>query len=160
MNKVEHEARYQQISLNSLSNQIFKNFVEWDMLSPKAGMIPVAKRIVSELFSRLSKEEVIKLADQVGKDIMSDLVLFMKNKIDLDSFLSWLELWLKKNSTAGFIHNVENNNIHTCIMRHDLGENWSLYHKIVLELIFKETLKIPVQINTTNSTLTFSFEGS
>ncbi len=91
---------------------------------------------------------------------MSDLVLFMKNKIDLNSFLSWLELWLKKNSTAGFNHNVEKNSIHTCIMRHDLGENWSLYHKIVLESVFKETLKIPIQINITNSTLSFSFEGS
>ena len=44
------------------------------------------------------------------------------------------------------------------MMRHDLGENWSLYHKTVLELIFKETLNIPMQINITNSTLTFSFE--
>ena len=106
MNKVEHEARHQQISLNSLSNQIFKNYIDWDMLSPKAGMIPVAKRVISELFGRLSKEEVAKLAQEVGKDIMNDLILFMKNKIDLNSFLSWLELWLKKNSSAGFSHHV------------------------------------------------------
>lgn len=158
MNKIEHEASHQQISLNSLSNQIFKNYIDWDMLSPKAGMIPVAKRVISELFGRLSKEEVAKLAQEVGKDIMNDLILFMKNKIDLNSFLSWLELWLKKNSSAGFSHHVEKNNTHTCMMRHDLGENWSLYHKTVLELIFKETLNIPVQINITNSTLTFSFE--
>jgi len=105
------------------------------MLSPKAGMIPVAKRVISELFGRLSKEEVAKLAQEVGKDIMNDLILFMKNKIDLNSFLSWLELWLKKNSSAGFSHHVEKNNTHTCMMRHDLGENWSLYHKTVLELI-------------------------
>lgn len=158
MKKVEHEARHQQISLNSLSNQIFKNYIEWDMLSPKAGMIPVAKRVISELFGRLSKEEVVKLAQQVGKDIMNDLILFMKHKIDLNSFLSWLEIWLKKNSSAGFSHDVEKNNTHTCMIRHDLGENWSLYHKTVLELIFKETLNIPVQINITNSTLTLSFE--
>ena len=158
MNKIEQEARHQQISLNSLSNQIFKNYIDWDMLSTKAGMIPVAKRVISELFGRVSKEEVAKLAQEVGKDIMNDLILFMKNKLDLNSFLSWLELWLKKNSSAGFSHHVEKNNIHTCMMRHDLGENWSLYHKTVLELIFKETLNIPVQINITNSTLTFSFE--
>jgi hypothetical protein len=52
----------------------------------------------------------------------------------------------KKNSTAGFTHTTENGT-YTCIMKHDLGENWSLYHKTILELIFKDILNKPINIS-------------
>jgi hypothetical protein len=122
-----------------LVNQILKNYIDWDRLEPKAGMIPVAKPVIAEGFRHLSDDDVIKLATCVGKNTLHDIVLFMKNKVDLDSLLSWLELWLNKNS-AGFSHTVENN-IHTCTMKHDLGQKWSLYHKTVLELILHDMLK-------------------
>jgi hypothetical protein len=73
-------------------------------------------------------------------------------------FLSWIETWIKKNSTAGFACNKENGT-HTCIMKHDLREKWSLYHKTILELIFKEVLNKSIDINTSASMLRFSFKN-
>ena len=46
----------------------------------------------------------------------------------------------KENSTTSFTRAIENGT-HTGVMKYDLGENWSLYHKTILEIIFKETLK-------------------
>ena len=95
---------------------------------------------------------------QVGKETMKDIVMFMRNKMDLDSILSWLEIWLRKNSTGGFSHNVDDNNTHTCVMKHDLGEKWSLYHLKVLESIFREILEKPLfNVISSNSLLAFSF---
>ena len=145
------------IKLNNLTNQILQNYVDWDRLESKAGMIPVAKRLLSEAFNDMSDDEVIKLATNVGRDTLNDIILFMRSKIDLDSLLSWLELWLKKNSTAGFSHTMEND-IHTCIMKHDLGQKWSLYHKTVLELILDDMLGKHVDITISNTTLLFKFE--
>ena len=50
-----------------------------------------------------------------------------------------MELWLKRNSTAGFSYVIEDG-LHTCIMKHNLGSKWSLYHKVVLELMLREIL--------------------
>jgi hypothetical protein len=155
--KLNAESEHKGISLNNLVNQILKNYIDWDRLESKVGMIPVAKPVIAEVFTKLSDDDVIKLATFVGKSTLHDIVLFMKNKIDLDSLLSWLELWLKKNSTAGFSHNVENN-IHTCTMKHDLGQKWSLYHKTVLELILRDVLKKHIEIIVSDKILTFKFE--
>ena len=158
VDKLRIESEQTNISLNNLTNQILQNYVDWDRLESKAGMIPVAKRLLSEAFKDLSDDEVIKLATNVGRDTLNDIILFMRNKMDLDSLLSWLKLWLKKNSTAGFSHTMEND-IHTCIMKHDLGQKWSLYHKTVLELILEDMLSKHVDITISNTTLLFKFEG-
>ena len=159
INKIENESKRREINLNRMVNEIFRNYVEWDMLEPQAGMIPVAKAVVAEIFRNMEKEQVISLAKQVGKNATYDIILFMKKgKVDLDSFLSWLKMWLSKNSTAGFNHTVEDDNIHTYIMKHDLGENWSLYHKIVLEFIFNEVLNKPLNISISEEVVCFNFK--
>lgn len=106
----------------------------------------------------MTKEEIVDLAKRVGKDTMHDMVLFMKKNMNLQCFLSWIEMWIKKNSTAGFTCTKENGT-HTCVMKHDLGENWSLYHKTTLELIFKEVLNKSVDIDTSASMLRLSFRN-
>jgi hypothetical protein len=123
-------------------------------------MIPVARGVISETFERLSEEEVVQLARSVGKNALSDIILFMKGKIDLDSLFSWLELWLKRNSTAGFSYVVKNG-IHTCIMKHNLGSKWSLYHKTVLQLMLEEIIgeSSIVEFKTAENILVFKFKG-
>ncbi|HZC21177.1 MAG TPA: hypothetical protein VE223_06000, partial [Nitrososphaeraceae archaeon] len=76
--KLNAESEHKGISLNNLVNQILKNYIDWDRLESKAGMIPVAKPIIAEGFRHLSDDDVIKLATCVGKDTLHDIVLFMK----------------------------------------------------------------------------------
>jgi hypothetical protein len=154
IDKLDSQAQKREITLNRFVNQILKNFLEWDMLQSQAGMIPIAKPVLSEVFCKMDQQEVINLANQVGKKTMHDTILYMKQKIDVVSFLSWLETWLKKNSTSGFSHTKENDT-DICIMKHDLGENWSLYHKTVLHEIFNEILHRPIDITANKDTLVF-----
>ncbi len=157
LNKVRAESDNQRIALNTFVNQILIRFVEWDKFEPKVGMVPVPKHVIVELFRKKSKEEIIDLATNIGKNTVRDIALFMKGKIDLDSFLSWLETEMD-NYSIEIRHLNEGTSIHTYIIKHDLGENWSLYQKTVLELIFNEVLKKHVDINTSDSILTFKFE--
>jgi hypothetical protein len=160
LRELQDEAKRSGIALSSLTKQILTNYAKWDKFASKAGMIPVAKGVISEAFDRLSEEEVVQLATSVGKNALSDIILFMKGKIDLDSLFSWLELWLKRNSTAGFSYIVKND-LHTCIMKHDLGSKWSLYHKTVLQLMIREILRDSsiIEINTAENILVFKFKG-
>lgn len=160
MSIVEQESQRLHINLNNMTNQILKSYVDWDMLQARAGMIPIAKPLLVELLNKVSDEEIVSLANNVGKNTMTDIICFMRNRLDLDSFLTWLELWLRKNSTSGYTHNIdETTNVHTFIMKHDLGKKWSLYHKIILDLIFKEILKKPlINLTSSNMLITFSFK--
>lgn len=160
MSIVEQESQRLHINLNNMTNQILKSYVDWDMLQARAGMIPIAKPLLVELLNKVSDEEIVSLANNVGKNTMTDIISFMRNRLDLDSFLTWLELWLRKNSTSGYTHNIdETTDVHTYIMKHDLGEKWSLYHKIILDLIFKEILQKPlINLTSSNMLITFSFK--
>jgi hypothetical protein len=158
LKRLDSESKRRGISLNTFANQIFQEFLDWDMLQPQSGMIPIAKPVIIEMLKKMSKEEVTALAKQVGKDTIHDAVVFMKQRMNLDSFLSWLEMWTKKNSNIGFSHRLEDDGVHVCIMKHDLGEKWSLYHKTVLETISNDILQKPIDIATSAGILTFKIK--
>lgn len=160
MKELQDEANHAGISLSNLAKQVLTNYAKWDKFVSKAGMIPVSKGVISKIFDTLSEDEVVCLARSVGKNALSDIILFMKGKIDLNSLFSWLELWLKRNSTAGFSYAIENG-IYTCIMKHDLGWKWSLYHKIILELMLNEILgkSSVIKANTEENMLIIEFKA-
>ena len=149
------ESERQQVTLNNFINQLLKHFVECDIYEPKVGMIPIAKPIVIELFDKMSKEEISDMAFRIGKNVVHDIALFMKNRMDIDSFLSWFET--RMNSSLTEINHSFENGFHVYVLKHELGENWSLYHKIVLELMFNEVFEKPVDIDITNNTIRFGF---
>lgn len=152
---LEKESEEQGISLNTLINKIIRNYVEWDYYGPKVGMIPMAKQVISSLFEMMNDEEISELATNFGKNMIKDITLFMKMKLDYDSFLMWLETRMKR-SFIEFNHTNEND-VYTYVLKHDLGYNWSLYHKKLLEIIFHEFFEKHIKIEITNSILKFTF---
>lgn len=155
LNKLRTESEHRETSLNTFVNQIFKRYVEWDMFESKVGMVPIAKPIIVELFGKMTKEEIVDMANRIGKNVVRDIALFMKGDIDLNSFLSWFEARMKASSIE-INHNIKGHN-HIFIVKHDLGENWSLYHKTVLGLIFHEVLDKKVDFDFNARMISFRF---
>jgi len=160
MQNLYNKSRQDDISLNTLFNQVLKRYVEWDMYEGKAGMISLSKPVVKELFQRLSREDLMKMTKEVAKNAVYDIALFMKGgKMDPDSFVSWFLSRMKNCSeiTKTDIGEEISERTHTCIIKHDLGENWSLFHKAILESIFNDILARPIHISTTGSTLILEY---
>jgi hypothetical protein len=147
------ESARQYISLNTMVNQIIQRFVEWDMYESKLGMVSFLRPVAFELLNQMNKEEVIALATGIGKSATNDAALFMKNKMDLDSFLSWLEVRVR-NSCVEINHNVDENT-QTYILKHELGLNYSLFYKTILESIFNEILGKHIDCIYSDSILSF-----
>jgi hypothetical protein len=80
----------------------------------------------------------------------------MKMKTDPDTFLAWFEVRMRR-SFVEFNHLQEKDH-HIYILKHDLGYNWSLYHKKILEKIFNEIFNKPVHIAVSDFMLTIQFE--
>lgn len=59
-------------------------------------------------------------------------------------------------------HTVENNDsTHRYTVKHNLGENWALLIKSLLQIIFNDVLGIRIDIiNLSNTTLVFQFENN
>jgi hypothetical protein len=61
-----------------------------------------------------------------------------------------------KNSSVEVNHSIEGGT-HTYILKHDLGENYSLFQKTVLELIFNDVLRKHIDCSFSDTILTFRF---
>lgn len=148
-------------SLNTSVNQILKSYVQWDTFEPQAGIMPLAKPVMAQLLAYISKDDITNLAKNVAKSAVQDIMLVMKGKIDLDSFLSWFETLMQK-SFIEINHTVENNdNNHRYIVKHNLGENWALLISNLLQIIFNDLLGIRIEIiNLSNTTLVFQYENN
>ena len=162
--KLEQQAKNNNTSLNAEVNSILRKYVDWDMLASKVGMIPIARPILSEIFQNImTKEQVIELANNVAKNVIRETAHFMNGSLTLESFLSWLKTRMQYCSAVSYW--IENNNNYNndpqikIVFKHDLGENWSMYHKIVFEYIFYQILeKTNVQVETSDGTLILCFK--
>ena len=156
--RLRAEAQKQGISLNSFVNQVLKSFLDWHIFETKVGFVPILKPVVKELFSKMTKEQIIEMAANTGKEEIQNAVYFMKGNIDLDSFLSWFENRMK-NSSIQVSHTFNRNSrMHTYIIKHDISENWSLYLKEIIGYIFNNVLQKRVEISQSSSMLVFKFK--
>ncbi|HXX96516.1 MAG TPA: hypothetical protein VEL11_05285 [Candidatus Bathyarchaeia archaeon] len=160
INKLRTDSARHDRSLNTYVNQILNRYVQWDMFESQAGIIPLAKPVVTELLTNMSKDEITNLAKNVAKSAVQDIMVVMKGKVDLESFLSWFETLMKK-AFIEINHTAESNgDIHRYTLKHNLGENWALLVRNVLQIIFNDMLGKRIEIiNLSNTTLVFQFEN-
>jgi len=154
--KLHKEAKGHQVSTNTLATQALKRFLEWDIYQPRIGLVSLNKPVFIKIFENLKQKEIIEMAHTIGKDEMLDVALFMKGETDINSFMSWFEMQMINSSVQ--VSHMDDDGTHTFVMKHDLGKNWSLYNKTILELIFEELFhkKIQVKFDKNMFSLRFS----
>lgn len=153
--KLHKEARRHQVNTNTLATQALKRFLEWDIYQPRIGLVSLNKPVFVKIFENLNEKEVIEIASTIGKDEIRDIALFMKGETDINSFMSWFEMQMINSSVQ--VNHMDDDGTHTFVMKHDLGKNWSLYNKTILELIFKELFHKNIQIKYDKNMFSFRF---
>jgi hypothetical protein len=165
IDELQAEADNREISLNVLVNQVLKRYSEWDRFENKIGMMPVPKVILSSLIDKAIsvakssgikdvdryRDEIIKQAAQLAFGLMKDSVLFMKRQYNLWVVLSVLEEYMKVSGIKAD-HKLEGGRKHVFIIQHELGENWSIFTKELLALIFQNLANVRADISTTSNT--------
>jgi predicted HicB family RNase H-like nuclease len=163
--ELQTEAEYRETSLNVLINQILRRYSNWERYENKMGMIPVPKMMLSSIMDETIKigkqngiEDVANFRNTLMKELsqiafafVKDSVLLIKKNYNLISVLEVLEQYLKVIGISSD-HRIEDDGKHTYVIQHKLGENWSLFVKEFLVLIFENLGKVKVEISSTNNT--------
>lgn len=155
IDKLQKEAKSHQVNTNTLATQALKRFLEWDIYQSRIGLVSLNKPVFQKIFEDLSEKKVIEIAS-LGKDEMRDVAMFMKGETDVNSFMSWFEMQMINSSVQ--VSHMADDGTHTFVMKHELGKNWSLYNKTILELMFEELFhkKIDVKYDKNMFALRFS----
>lgn len=165
IDELQAESNNREVSLNVLVNQILKRYSEWDRYENKIGMMPVPKIMLSTLIDRAIgvaktsgikdveryRSEIVKEAAQIAFGLIKDSVLFMKKQYNLWVVLSVLEEYMKV-SGINADHRLEGSRKHVFVIQHELGENWSLFTKELLSLIFEKLANVKAEISVTPNT--------
>jgi len=152
------------VRFNVLVNQVLKRYSDWDRYENRIGMMPVPKAILTSLIDKAIdmakkngikeqdigpfRDQIIKQAAEVAFNIMKDAVLFMKKQYNLWVVLAVLQEYMKV-SGINSDHRIEGGRKHVFVIQHELGENWSLFTKELLKLIFENLAKVKAEVNVT-----------
>ena len=170
IDEMQREANQNEISLNVLVNQTLKKYTEWGRYENKIGMMPVPKLMLSSLIDRAIeiakktgilndtnlepyRDQVIKEAANTAYDLMKDAVLFMRKDYNLWTVLSVLQEYMKI-SGINSDHRIESGRKHVFVIKHELGQNWSLFTKELLTQIFESLAQVRAEIRITPNTTT------
>lgn len=126
LDQLKLEARQKQINLNTLVNQIVWSHLEWDANAAKAGFIPVRKQLIRKLFDSLTKEQVHAIASSIGRELTDETMFIMAKRRTAESILELIERWIRI-SGFSYRYEMDRDDHHVYIIRHDMGMNWSLY---------------------------------
>jgi hypothetical protein len=163
--ELQSEAEYRETSLNVLINQILRRYSNWDRYENKMGMIPIPKVMLSGIMDEMLKigkdsgvEDVINFRDKLIKELsqtafafLKDSVLLIKKNYNLLVVLEVLEQYMKVVGINSD-HKIEDDGKHVYVIQHKLGENWSLFIKEFLILVFENLGKVKVDISSTENT--------
>ena len=170
IDEMQREANQNEISLNVLVNKTLKKYTEWGRYENKIGMMPVPKLMLSSLIDRAIeiatknglltdttldsyRDQIITEAATTAYSLMKDAVLFMRKDYNLWTVLSVLQEYMKV-SGINSDHQIESGRKHVFVIKHELGENWSLFTKELLTQIFESLAQIRAEFRTTPNTTT------
>ena len=153
INQLREESKKKQVTLNTLVNQIIKDHLDWHTYAAQARMFPVPRSTFSRLIDNLTEEELSKFAVTIAKKDFVDIGLLLKGEFTLTSFLNILENWLRISSFA-YKHEVTNE-VHNFVIQHDMGRNYSLFMRDIIEYILEEMFEIKSDFTITDNTVVF-----
>jgi hypothetical protein len=153
--KLRNLSRIQEVSTNTLVNQALRRFIDWDVYLPRSGFVILTRPVLKKILDGLDEKLIVEIASTIGKEEIEDIVLFMRGKVELRSFLSWYETMML-NSSVQTSHLIDDG-VHSIVLKHDLGKKWALYQKTILELVFKQVLHKNVELEYDNNTIRIAF---
>jgi hypothetical protein len=140
--KLRRESDQNQTSLNTLANQIFRQYIDWHSKASKAGYVPLQKPVIIKLLDRLSEEDVIRVAEEVSKDMFKDVMLLLRDENDLVSTLNLFETWVRVSGFPSKLEVDDDKGVYSYVIQHDMGKKFSLLlatrARVILERLEKQ----------------------
>ena len=151
-------AEEKKISLNTLANQIFGNFAEFDTYAERFGILKISTDTFRRILDVISPKDLATLASSGGSEEAKEFILFKWKDTSYRSVVEFIKIYF---GNCGYGQcDIESRNGKTMIsVHHDLGEKGSLYLRHFLEGLIMSTLDKECKIITTKDSVSLSFSN-
>ena len=123
---IDKDAESQNVSLNTLVNQIFKQYADYDRFARKISTVKLSSSTFRGLLSALDADKVIEVAKTSGSGVPQAFATAKSGRVDMKALLDHLRY------LATYAHLYEMSEMvdaqaHNLTLIHDFGLNWSIF---------------------------------
>jgi hypothetical protein len=135
LDALQEDSDGKQISLNTLVNQILREYIEWYANAPKVGYLVVRKSLISAMLEKFNEDQIRQLAKLTAKQ-SREINLLFTSEYNIDSALKVIEYKMRM---SGYVYRKDvHNGEYLYTIEHGLGPKWSLYLAELFAAEFEE----------------------
>jgi hypothetical protein len=123
---LQKDANSKRITVGALISTILTKYSQWDRYTEKFDMITLRQESIRAILEATEDDALIKNARETGSKIPKEFLMFWFKKIDLNSYLQYLELLCNYGGFARYEFE-SNGRVYVITFLHNMGEKWSLF---------------------------------
>jgi hypothetical protein len=150
---LEEESRQKAISLNTLLNQIGKEYL-FRQKFKKIGCILTPKDVLREVFDGMDTKMLVNIANKLGSKHALEYMHLFYHDITKTTAIEFLEMWFKRFPESE--HKVHGST-HFFSVHHGINEKYSAFQCEFIQSFTATLLHEPVKMESTPRTIIFSF---
>ncbi len=155
---LREEAKSKKITLNTLADQIFGEYVEWHRYSERFGTIIMSRDAFKMLLDSLNEKEIIDLAIKIAEKAPREFILFKWKKITPEYVVNFLKMYFDHCGYGNYDYHFESDEDKSIFsIRHMLGLSGSLFLETFFKTVVKSILNEPCESTLTSDSLVVSF---
>ena len=160
LNELRQESEKKQVSLNTLTNQIFTDHIIWYTYAKQTGLFYVPKPLISRAVNELTEKQLSSIAEEAVKNKLKDLALLIRDEFTASSFLDMTEDWARI-SDFSYKHEIsEGGRINRFMIQHDSGKNYAFLLKEMYRFALEDLLHKKTEFEMTDNTLVVTVENN
>ncbi len=148
---LEEEAKKHNISLNTLVNQLFLSYANYDRYFQKLGMLKISKPAFKKILSTAQEKDIIETAREVAQNSARVIILARYGSMTLTGVLDYLRSLADYGNFFEFNVAPPYEGKQVITLMHSLGDRFSVYLEAFMKSLFEQIDLVPRLITTEDS---------
>ena len=148
---LEEEARKRNISLNTLVNQLFLSYANFDRYFQKFGMLKISKVAYRRTLKALSDQEIVEAAREVAQNSARVVLLTRYGTLSLVGVLEYLKSLAEHAYWFEYNEVLSSGKERVVTLTHSLGEKFSIFMTAYSKSLFEQIAMNPKLTSTEDS---------
>ena len=123
---IEKDAVSHNVSVNTLVNQILKQYADYDRFAQKISTVKLSSSTFRGLLSGLDADKVIEVAKSSGSGVPQAFATAKSGRVDMKALLDHLS-YLSAYAHLCEMSETVDSQVHNLTLIHDFGLNWSIF---------------------------------
>lgn len=146
------------ISLNTLANQIFGNYVELEVYLQKFGIMKLSTDSFRRILAVLDEKNIADVATRAGSLEAREFILFKWKELNLQTVTEFIKVFFDVCGFGRCDMQITSSKV-SLSAHHDLKEKGSLYIKHFLESLIMTSLSKSCKSTITEDSVTVEFQS-